>query len=226
MSEMDTQVMMERAAEIEDTFSYDGYQIARREMFAHLREPAVTIRKDSITFNTACINGLEDAVYIQILVNSEQHRIAIRQCEEEDKDAIRWCIAKPDKRKSRKMTGREFSSSLYKTMGWDENCRYKILGYRIEFEGETLYIFDLTVPEIFHERPRKVKTAETEESEMAHEEEQEQTTPVNTRKGFYPDDIAGTFGLPVEEHRKSTEVKEMDGYVSYGMITGNNTGNS
>jgi hypothetical protein len=58
------------------------------------------------------------------------------------------------------------------------------------------------------------------------EEEQEQTPPVNTRKGLYPDDIAGTFGLPVEEHRKSTEVKEMDGYVSYGMITGNNTGNS
>ena len=124
------------------------------------------------------------------------------------------------------MTGREFSSSLYKTMGWDENCRYKILGYRIEFEGETLYIFDLTVPEIFHERPKKVKTVETEENETAHEEEQEQTPPVNTRKGFYPDDIAGTFGLPVEEHRKSTEVKEMDGYVSYGMITGNNTGNS
>ena len=216
----------QRRKEFEDTFSYDGYQVVRKELFAHLRDPAVTIRRDSVTFNTACINGLEDVVYIQIEINSELKRMVIRGCGENDKDALRWCIAKPDKRKSRKMTGREFSSSLYKTMGWDENCRYKILGYRIEFEGETLYIFDLTVPEIFHARPKKVKTAETEESEMAHEEEQEQTPPVNTRKGFYPDDIAGTFGLPVEEHRKSTEVKEMDGYVSYGMITGNNTGNS
>ena len=73
----DEYAMMERTAEIEDTFSYDGYQIARREMFAHLREPAVTIRKDSITFNTACINGMEDVIYIQILVNSEQHRMAL-----------------------------------------------------------------------------------------------------------------------------------------------------
>ena len=216
----------QKAMELENEFDYDEYQVVRKELFAHLRDPAVTIRRDSVTFNTACINGLEDVVYIQIEINSELKRMVIRGCGENDKDALRWCIAKPDKRKSRKMTGREFSSSLYKTMGWDENCRYKILGYRIEFEGETLYIFDLTVPEIFHERPKKVKTAETEESEMAHEEEQEQTPPVNTRKGFYPDDIAGTFGLPVEEHRKSTEVKEMDGYVSYGMITGNNTGNS
>ena len=28
-------------------------------LFAHLREPAVVIRRDSVTFNTACIAGLE-----------------------------------------------------------------------------------------------------------------------------------------------------------------------
>ena len=202
----------QRRREYEESFSYDGYEVVRKELFAHLRDPAVTIRRDSVTFNTACINGLEDVVYIQIEINRELKRMVIRGCGENDKDALRWCIAKPDKRKSRKMSGREFSSGLYNTMGWDENCRYKILGYRIEFEGETLYIFDLTVPEIFRERPKKTKDAKVEETE--------QTDPVDTRKGFYPDDIAGTFGLPVEEHRKSTEVIEMDGYVSYGMITG------
>lgn len=30
-----------------------------------------------------------------------------------------------------------------------------MLGYRITFEGETLYVFDLLVPEIFHEGQRK-----------------------------------------------------------------------
>ena len=53
-------------------FSYEGYQVVRRELFAHLREPAVVIRRDSVTFNTACIAGLEDAVYIQILVNQDK----------------------------------------------------------------------------------------------------------------------------------------------------------
>ena len=36
------------------------YQVVRKELFAHLRDPAIVIRKDSITFNTACITGLED----------------------------------------------------------------------------------------------------------------------------------------------------------------------
>ena len=47
-----------KAEELESTFSYDGYQVVRKELFAHLRDPAIVIRKDSITFNTACISGL------------------------------------------------------------------------------------------------------------------------------------------------------------------------
>ncbi len=42
-----------KAEELESTFSYDGYQVVRKELFAHLRDPAIVIRKDSITFNTA-----------------------------------------------------------------------------------------------------------------------------------------------------------------------------
>ena len=53
-----------KAEELESTFSYDGYQVVRKELFAHLRDPAIVIRKDSITFNTACISGLEDVVYV------------------------------------------------------------------------------------------------------------------------------------------------------------------
>ncbi len=39
-----------RAEELESTFSYDGYQVVRKELFAHLCDPAIVIRKDSITF--------------------------------------------------------------------------------------------------------------------------------------------------------------------------------
>ena len=37
-----------RAEELESAFSYDGYQVVRKELFAHLRDPAIVIRKDSI----------------------------------------------------------------------------------------------------------------------------------------------------------------------------------
>ena len=207
-----------KAEELESTFSYDGYQVGRKELFAHLRDPAIVIRKDSITFNTACISGLEDVVYVHVMFNSDLKRIVVRGCDENDKDALRWCIAKPDKRKSRKMSCKPFSELVYNEMGWDSDCRYKILGYRINFEGETLYVFDLLVPEIFHEGQKRKKGESAPQSE--------ETKPVNTRKGFYPDDIAGTFGVPVEEHLKESEVKQIDGYVSMGILTGTAPGAS
>lgn len=207
-----------KAEELESTFSYDGYQVVRKELFAHLRDPAIVIRKDSITFNTACISGMEDVVYVHVMFNSDLKRIVVRGCDENDKDALRWCIAKPDKRKSRKMSCKPFSELVYNEMGWDSDCRYKILGYRINFEGETLYVFDLLVPEIFHEGQKRKKGESAPQSE--------ETKPVNTRKGFYPDDIAGTFGVPVEEHLKESEVKQIDGYVSMGILTGKAPGTS
>lgn len=215
----------QRTAELEQSFSYDGYQIVRKELFAHLRDPAITIRKDSVTFNTACIEGLEDVVYIHMMFNRELKRIVVEGCDENDKDALRWCIAKPDKRKSRKMVGKPFSELVYREMGWDENCRYKILGYRIRFESKTLYVFDLMVPEIFHERKSRKKNeqASQEVAEMPNEDAQNNNaaeTEVNTRKGYYPDDVANTFGVPVEQHRADTEIQQMDGYISVGILTG------
>ena len=208
----------QRKTEIEQTFDYDGYQVARRELFAHLRDPAIVIRKDSVTFNTACIAGLEDVVYVNIMFNSTLKRLVVKGCNENDKDALRWCVAKPDKRKSRKMSCRLFSELLYKEMGWASDCRYKILGYRIEFEGESLYVFDLVAAEVFHERKKK-QSDEVMPTE-ASAENKEEVQPVNTRKGYYPDDIAGSFGVPVAQHRQESEVRQMDGYVSVGMLTG------
>ena len=52
-----------RAEELESTFSYDGYQVVRKELFAHLRDPAIVIRKDSITFNRRYADRSAKTVY-------------------------------------------------------------------------------------------------------------------------------------------------------------------
>ena len=39
-----------------------------------------------------------------------------------------------------------------------------MLGYRITFEGETLYVFDLLVPEIFHEGQRKKNAVDSQDN--------------------------------------------------------------
>ena len=223
------EIVDQKAIELAEDFSYEGYQVVRRELFAHLREPAVVIRRDSVTFNTACIAGLEDAVYIQILVNQDSKRVVVRKCEENDKDALRWCVAKPDKRKSRKMTNKIFSAMMYEMMGWNLDCRYKILGHKITFEDETIYVFDLMETEIFLDIKGKRAKKDTESQSTTESANNiEETVSSNTdnersaeeikrknRIPFYPKEWKDSFGLPVEEHRKALEINMLDGYAEF-----------
>lgn len=223
------EIIDQKAIELAEDFSYDGYQVVRRELFAHLREPAVVIRRDSVTFNTACIAGLEDAVYIQILVNQDSKRMVVRKCEENDKDALRWCVAKPDKRKSRKMTNKIFSAMMYEMMGWNLDCRYKILGHKITFEDETIYVFDLMETEIFLDIKGKRAKKDTEsqfttekansiEETASNSTDNERSVEEIKRKNripFYPKEWKDSFGLPVEEHRKVLEINMLDGYAEF-----------
>ena len=223
------EIIDQKAIEWAEDFSYDGYQVVRRELFAHLREPAVVIRRDSVTFNTACIAGLEDAVYIQILVNQDSKRMVVRKCEENDKDALRWCVAKPDKRKSRKMTNKIFSAMMYEMMGWNLDCRYKILGHKITFEDETIYVFDLMETEIFLDIKGKRAKKDTEsqfttdkanniEETASNSTDNERSVEEIKRKNripFYPKEWKDSFGLPVEEHRKALEINMLDGYAEF-----------
>lgn len=181
-----------RRQEIENAFGSYKFVVVRKELFAHLRDPAVVIRNKNITFNTACINGLEDVVYVQLLLCEDEKMFAVKGCEENGKDALRWCIAKPDKRKSRKMTCPDFAKKLYDMMGWDPKCRYKILGYKVEFDGEIYYAFDLVVTETFREKPKKGEVV---------------TEPVDTKKGYYSDDIANWY------YTKKVDKKERNGII-------------
>ena len=201
----------EKRQEIARAFNPNRMKVIRKELFANLRDPAVTIRDGNITFNTACINGLEDVVYVNLMIDEELGFLSVTGCDENDKGAIRWCVAKPDKRKSRKMRCPDFTDGIYKLLGWDKKCRYKILGYQIPFEGKVYYVFDLNVFQIFNEKPKKGEEPVDEAGEVQE---------VDTRKGYYPEDIANTFGVPMEQYKKETAVTDMDGYVTMAMFTG------
>ena len=105
----------------------------------------------------------------------------------------------------------EFTGPLFEQLGWSSKRRYKVLGYKIEFEGKTFYVFDLNVPQVFNEKPKKGEEQLDENGEVVE---------VDTRTGFYPEDIANTFGVPMAQYKKETEITDMDGYVEIAGLTG------
>lgn len=182
----------------DDSFSYAGYQVVRGEFFAHIYEPSFTFNNYKVSVNTACIKKLPDVEYVQILVNPEQKRLAVRPCREEEKDSFRWCSA-GKKRIPKQITCRIFFAKVISLMGWNPDYRYKILGKLICSGSEILFIFDLTSPEIF---PRSVKCNGTTNS---------------AKSPSYPAEWQNQFGLPMEDHKKSMQVNIFEGYAVFNI---------
>jgi hypothetical protein len=183
----------------EDAFSYDGYQVVRGEFFAHTYEPSFTLSNCKVSLNTACIKKLPDVDFVQILVNPDEKKLAVRPCSEDEKDSFRWCSASEKKRSPKQITCRMFFAKVISLMGWNPNYRYKLLGKLISSDNELLFIFDLTTPEIY----------------MSAAKEGEK--PKMSRTPAYPAEWKNQFGLPVEEHQKSIQVNIFDGYAVFGI---------
>ena len=193
-----SQELEERALEYQKNFSYENFRVIRKELFAHMRDPSLTIRPDGVTFNAACINKLEGVVYIKMLLDDVAKQLAIKQCSPDERHALRWCIQKEDgTRKSRKMKGEDFADMVYDLMGWESIYRYKLQGMRINYQGESLYLFDLSAKEAFLPQSRDPETGK-----------------IKRPKPILPSEWLETFGLSVDEHRASTEIDLTEGFVS------------
>lgn len=187
------QLEARRLAE-ESNFSYAGYQVVRREFISHRFDPAMTVRFGSVTFNNACIKALEDATYVQFLINPTEKKLIVRRCDSGARDAIRWCVVRDETRKSRQITCKPFAERLYAMMGWEPEYRYRFQGMRIRYYDDEIYLFDLGADERFapakkDENGKRIVSA-----------------PV------LPENWNGSYGLSVEEHDMSTQVDFLDNY--------------
>jgi hypothetical protein len=194
-------VSNQKQIEIEDVddFNFDGYQVVRGEFFAHMYEPSFSFNENKVSVNTACVKKLPNFDYVQILVNAEEKKLAIRPCDEAEKDSFRWSSNRNNKKMPKQITCRVFFAKVFSLMNWNSEYRYKLLGKLIRSRGELLFIFDLNNPEIF---TRVIK----EDGKV-----KKSRTPV------YPEEWKSQFGLSVKEHQQNLQVDIFDGYAVFGI---------
>lgn len=185
--------------ELGENFDLDGFQVVRREFFAHTTEPAVSFNNCKFYVNSACLSKFPDTDYVQVLINRQSRVMALRPCQEGDRDSFAWCGLSKGKRKPKQPTCKFFFAQMVSMMGWDPEYRYKILGRRAHANGEYLLIFDLTATEIYQR-----VSAQGEK-------------PKASRIPVFPENWQGQFGLPFREHRQSMQINIFDGYAVYAI---------
>jgi hypothetical protein len=189
----------EEIIELGESFDFDGFQVVRREFFAHLRDPSVTFNNCKFSVNSACLQKFPDTTSVQILINRETKVMALIPCPDGAKDSFQWCNISKGKRKPKAVTCRLFFAKVADMMGWNPNYKYKLLGKLVHANGQFLLAFDLTATEIY----QRVETPGAK--------------PKNSRVPVFPSEWQNQFGLPYSEHQQSMQINIFDGYAVYSI---------
>ena len=160
-------------------------EVARVEYFSGANEPTITIRKHMVRLSAHCLNELPGVDYVQFVMYPREKRLVIEPCSSEERDAIRWSSRNPDKRKPKIITCKEYYRKLRVLMGWDEDCRYTILGKKSNDGDTDVIAFDLTSAMVY--RPNA-------EGKLSRTPE-------------YPEEWGDGFGMSIEDHKNNPLVK-------------------
>lgn len=129
-------------------FDLSGYEIVRAQFFSTRLNPAMTISEGRITFNTACLKKFEDVEYVEILFNSIERCIAVRPCDRDNINAVKWGTIRNGKWAVLPKSCRGFSEPLFELMDWNNECKYRFRGQYSKEDNEQILLFDLEEPEV------------------------------------------------------------------------------
>ena len=185
------------------------------------------------TYGTMRVNGyrlLEDALnylHVELLLNSVERCIAIRPCDKNNPNAIRWGRLKEGRWCASTLGCRGLAKTLFDIMEWDEDLRYRFRGQFLEQGDNKMMLFAFDEPEMI-----KVEEIVLPPKENTEEDEGE---TVKKKIYIFPPEWAGTFGQPItsiaqvgilrQEHyagnwdvfRPATEIEEMNIFTAESL---------
>lgn len=191
-----------------DYESFEGYELPPRTQFSMLKKPAVTMKAKSMNFNKAALKMFEDIEFILPMVNPEKKRFAIIPCKEEELASVQWARKKDDIYVSKQITSPEFMSRIFELMGWDKECRYKMMGRVALSERGPILVFDMDEAIMFAPKKRSYVDPVSGETK---------TKDVK----YYPDKYNDTIGQSYADYES---FKQLNAFEDFGDYTDENSG--
>lgn len=185
-------------------FDLRGFEIARSQFFDTQDKICLTFSGDKFVFSTACIRKFEKAMYVEMLVHPSNHLLAVRACEKENRNVIKWARLSGDGLILPKtVSGAAFVSTIYDLFDWNPDYRYRIRGVRRMKDDSAMLIFDLKETELFV--PSEIITADESEDDVSL------VIPKSGKAiAAFPSDWADNFGSDYYVHSQVTEIESQE----------------
>lgn len=132
----------------EGDFDLRGYEIAHGQFFDTPGRISVTFSNDEIKFTMAAIRKLEASHTVELLIHPEKKLLAVRPVSKDAVNAITWSRMVNGKLSPKPISGTACLPTIFKLLGWKDECKYRLLGAIKRKDNEQILIFDLKDTEV------------------------------------------------------------------------------
>ncbi len=120
-----------------------GYETVRCQYFTTSDKPIMTLKDGKIWFNTACMKKFETVEYVEILLNSVDKCLAIRPCNPDSPNAIKWATLKNNRWYVAGKSCAGIVRPLNGLMDWADDSKYQLIGQYLKDGEDQCLLFDL-----------------------------------------------------------------------------------
>ena len=207
-----TRVETDRKLEYE---SLDGYELPPRTQFSMLKKPAISIKYGHLTCNMAAIRLFDGIRNILPMLNGKTKRLAIVPCAEEESSSVEWAYIRTRDSvwANKSINSYDFTENIFQIMGWNRECRYKVLGRLAESDCGLILVFDFEEAIMFE--PNKEEVIDPVTGEIKKRQVK-----------YYPDYYKGRIGRSYSDYQQAKQLSLFENLEAYSENTESQDGGS
>lgn len=129
-------------------FDLRGFEVARGAFFDSADKILITLASDWISFNSSAVTRFRGKDDVELLVHPGKMILAVRGCDKEYKNAMKWSRMSNGKRIPKRISGRAFMPALFELFSWKKEYVYRVIGSFTDADGNMIITFNLKETEI------------------------------------------------------------------------------
>ena len=130
-------------------FDLRGFEVTNSALFDSNKKPYVLFQSKKIKFSTDCVRRFGKDNKVELLIHPGLQKFAVRRAAKECRHFVQWSRPNDGKYYAKEIPCSAFGDTLFELLDWGTQYKFKAYGRYIESEGESVFLFDLSEPEVF-----------------------------------------------------------------------------
>ena len=130
-------------------FDLRGFEVTNIALFDTNKRPYALFQNKKIKFSTDCVRQFGRDNKVELLIHPGLRKLAVRKAAKDCRHFVQWSRPEDGKYYTKDIPCSAFGDTLFELLDWGTEYKFKAYGRYIESEGESVFLFDLSEPEIF-----------------------------------------------------------------------------